>query len=287
MSRPTLAAPLALTALILTLCLPAQALARSDLYRVELLLFERLSPSLVEKSLSSESRNWLPEYGVPLWVDTQWQGNVKDAPEGALGSDRVGVTSNPRIDRLPTEELRLTPVRDSLERSGSYRVLSFTGWENSFPDGYKTAPLVVDLTNTFDGERAIKGFIQIERRRFLHVDAQIYDLRPNDSATDNRQPSREETSLQVLQRTLEAEGNNGRQNVELIGPRSESDTPEWQVITWLRELRRMRSEEVHYLDSPTIGLLVYFHPLKEEKEEEADSGDESQEGDTPESDGAQ
>lgn len=276
MSRPTLAAPLALTALILTLCLPAQALARSDLYRVELLLFERLSPSLVEETLESDNRDWLPEYGVPLWVDTQWQGNVKDAPEGALGSDRVGVTSNPRIDRLPTEDLRLTPVRDSLERSGNYRVLSFTAWENSFPDGYKTAPLVVDMTHAFDGERAIKGFIQIERRRFLHVDAQIYDLRPTDSDTDseNREPSREETSLQVLQRTLEAEGSNGGQNVELIGPRSEGDTPEWQIITWLRELRRMRSEEVHYLDSPTIGLLVYFHPLKEEKE--TDSGDESQ-----------
>ena len=34
-----------------------------------------------------------------------------------------------------------------------------------------------------------------------------------------------------------------------------------ELVTWIRETRRMRSEEIHFLDSPTIGVLVYFRPL--------------------------
>lgn len=31
-----------------------------------------------------------------------------------------------------------------------------------------------------------------------------------------------------------------------------------ELVTWIRETRRMRSEEIHLLDSPTIGVLVFF-----------------------------
>jgi hypothetical protein len=34
-----------------------------------------------------------------------------------------------------------------------------------------------------------------------------------------------------------------------------------ELITWIRETRRMRSKEVHFVDSPTIGVLIYFRPL--------------------------
>ncbi|MDX1589649.1 MAG: CsiV family protein [Oleiphilaceae bacterium] len=277
MRRPKPILPLlALTGLILTLSLPVQA--SSDLYRVELLLFQRLSPGLIQEDMSRQTRDWLPSDGVPLWVDTDWQSTVT----GAF------------IDRMPTEGLTLKPVRDSLERSGNYRVLSFTAWKEPFPMDYKTPPLVVDLTKTFDGERAIKGFIQIERRRYLHVNAQLYDLRPleesdfRESTEGSPQPSQQQTGQSLgpgRNTTVPLAGLSGEGDDGLGGP-----APQWETTTWLRELRRMRSEEVHYLDSPTIGLLVYFHPLEEASDSDTeaedgepvagDSGGESAEGST-------
>ncbi|TVP57202.1 MAG: hypothetical protein EA349_06885 [Halomonadaceae bacterium] len=239
--------------LILALCLPAQALARSDRYRVELLLFQRTTQGPVQENISHASSDWLPAYGVPLWVDSDWQGNVQDAPEEALGSDRAGVTQRPEIRRLGTDNLRLSPVRDSLRRSGNYEVLSFTAWEDDFPHDYKTAPLAVDLITRFDGERAIRGYIEIERRRFLHVNVQLFDLRPAEKivSLDGHEPQSTRT-----------EGDNAL----VVEPMEqlEEAAPAWQTTTWLREMRRMRSEEVHYLDSPSIGVLVYFHPLPKE-----------------------
>ncbi len=38
--------------------------------------------------------------------------------------------------------------------------------------------------------------------------------------------------------------------------------PRTELLTWIRETRRMRSEEVHFLDSPTIGVLVFFKKIE-------------------------
>ncbi|MEH6562213.1 MAG: CsiV family protein, partial [Marinobacter sp.] len=35
-----------------------------------------------------------------------------------------------------------------------------------------------------------------------------------------------------------------------------------ELQTWIRETRRMRSEEIHFLDSPTIGVLVFFRKVE-------------------------
>jgi hypothetical protein len=35
-----------------------------------------------------------------------------------------------------------------------------------------------------------------------------------------------------------------------------------ELITWIRETRRMRSQEIHFIDSPTIGVLVFFRKIE-------------------------
>lgn len=52
-------------------------------------------------------------------------------------------------------------------------------------------------------------------------------------------------------------------DVELNHWRPSTTAEGAELITWIRENRRMRSEEVHYLDSPTIGVLVFFNKVGE------------------------
>jgi hypothetical protein len=40
--------------------------------------------------------------------------------------------------------------------------------------------------------------------------------------------------------------------------------PRAELLTWIRENRRMRSEEVHFLDSPTLGVLIFFKKIEPE-----------------------
>ena len=38
--------------------------------------------------------------------------------------------------------------------------------------------------------------------------------------------------------------------------------PVIEYITTLREKRRMRSEELHYIDHPILGLLIFITPIE-------------------------
>lgn len=246
-TRQWLTAPTALLLIGLLTALPGAVLAeRSNTYRAEFLLFQRLSPDLIQEDISTTRLDFLPEYGVPLWVDSGWESRFSDAHD----SD----ADTPNIRKLPTANLRLAPVRDSLERSGRYEVLEFSAWQDDFPHGYQSTPIVIDLEEVFDGERAIKGSIRIERRRYLHVHAQLYDLRPRE--TDDEIAG---DALLVTDPSTDPLTANGP--MPLVHGSGVTEALNWEVSTWLREMRRMRSEEVHYLDSPTIGLLVYFHPI--------------------------
>ena len=40
--------------------------------------------------------------------------------------------------------------------------------------------------------------------------------------------------------------------------------PRAELLTWIRETRRMRSEEVHFLDAPTLGVLIFFKKIEPE-----------------------
>ncbi|HET8848935.1 MAG TPA: CsiV family protein [Marinobacter sp.] len=128
---------------------------------------------------------------------------------------------------VPTGELHLSSAIDRLERSGKYRVLASAGWYEAFPPDYQGEPLQVETGEWLPAARqhSVEGRITIDRQRFLHVDVQL----------------------------------NHWQVDEVAMPPAPLE-----LITWIRETRRMRSEEIHFIDSPTIGVLVFFKKIEAE-----------------------
>lgn len=239
---------------MLLLCVTAMPAAAAELYRVELLMFERLQGK-PEQLPDPHAPVSLPERGVPLWVDSQWTPDPRSAADTGTGAP---VERVPEILALPREELRLNNIAWALENASGYRLLAFTGWQNPFPDGYQTVPMVVDIATDETGEQRIQGSLQIERRRYLHVEASLHDTRLKEPALDvapvPRFPAAPELIL-PLPRYLAPESPAFR-----------------ETATRLTENRRMRSEEVHYLDAPTFGLVVYFHPIAPEDEDGEEEG---------------
>lgn len=237
------------------LLLSGTAQAQDNLYRAELVLFERLDPSsAIAEEMQTRHPESNPEVQKQLWVV---------GPNGQGSSD---------LSLIPRRELYLNSAAARLENSGRYRVLMAAGWVQSFPPDYQGEPMRVALGDVLEnsGEREVQGYIDIDRIRYLHVTAHLNHW---EAASDEPQ---QENSLAPQASGPEADSSGtDTANNPYMSSRSEggefgtptpesTTTPNKQLLTWLHETRRMRSEEIHYLDSPSLGLLVYFKPIADQ-----------------------
>ncbi len=226
-------------------------------YRAEILIIERkVAPSEVAEKMAS--RHPKPAEGVvkDLWVEDE---------SGQRHSD---------LDLVPRKDLYLSSAADRLERSGRFKVLAAAGWVQSFPPGYKGEKMKVAVGDWMDqvGQRDIEGYISIDRLRFLHVTVALNHWQPVNPApatadgplatTDPGTTSPASRQDQPLSQPASTAAGNGLPSAGPVSaPAPESHK---QLLTWIRETRRMRSEEIHFLDSPTIGVLVYFKRIEPE-----------------------
>ncbi|MFL1453272.1 CsiV family protein [Marinobacter sp. GN3S48] len=197
---------------------------REHLYRAEIVIVERIvDPGNVEERMASR----MPEPAT----------NVSKQVKVIREDGSVGTT----LRLAPDSDLRLQSVAQRLENSGRYRVLMTAGWYQSFPPDYDGEPMQIAVGDWLAGagHREVEGQITIDRQRYLHVDVHLNHWQPAANAVYPVQASAEGDAQQAAGSVRPAE-----------------------LLTWIRETRRMRSEEVHFLDSPTIGVLVFFRPVE-------------------------
>ena len=152
--------------------------------------------------------------------------------------------------------------------------------ENSFIDYFKSSTEIH------------QGMITIDRQRYLHVDVRLNHWVPEaptesllgidlNAETPTRPhppriaiepaglkdtPPEDETAIDPA----EAQAGTADltpDNAETGQPRALIAGLNWpraELLTWIREPRRMRSEEVHFLDAPTLGVLIFFKKIEPE-----------------------
>jgi len=223
-----------LTAFLLTTAMVSHAQQTpDDYYRAEFVILERIvDPGAVNERMVNRK--------VEAPVDTS-KALYRVAGDG-------NVTSSLKL--VPRNELHLGNAANRLERSGRYRVLMSAGWYEAFPPDYKGQPLRIEIGDWLAqaGQREIDGSITIDRKRYLHVAVHLNHWQEGKVAASGiTQGNADQTP-----------GSSPAAGAELtIKP----DIPV-ELLTWIRETRRMRSEEIHFLDSPTIGVLVFFRKIE-------------------------
>ncbi|MET3998893.1 CsiV family protein [Marinobacterium sp. MBR-109] len=130
------------------------------------------------------------------------------------------------FEELPRNDLRLSADASRLTRSGDYSVLYHRGWLQ--PIGGRQQARSVRVKASTEGYE-LDGSISIYRNRFLHA-----------------QPS-----LQL--------SSHGRSPQAL--PATDSDTLYRPAAWLLQDARRMRSNEIHYIDHPQMGVLLIIRPV--------------------------
>jgi hypothetical protein len=219
--------------------------APRDYYRAEFVILERLvDPSGIEEKMSGKQVEPTTRPVKALWVNQA---------DGSRQSD---------LQLVPQGELHLNQAARRLENSGNYRVLAVTGWYQSFPPDYDGEPLEIALGDWLPeaGQRAVEGHITIDRQRFLHVGVHLNHWMIDQSAPRILQTTHHESDYAGEAGVPDAAGEWSDAGNEATFGLPETATPAapLQLITWIRETRRMRSEEIHFIDSPTIGVLVFF-----------------------------
>lgn len=194
---------------LLTLAMGAPLAQANDRYRAEFVILERIiAPENIVENMSGQVVTPTPVINKALWV----------TPEGGA----------PRSSLNQANGLYLDSAAARLTNSGRFRILAKAGWFEDFPQNYTGERLAVAVGDWLPQARLrdVEGYIKIDRKRFLHVEAHLNHWQDAGSAAQ---------------------------------PGAQADP---QLLTWIRETRRMRSSEIHFLDSPTIGVLVYFAKIE-------------------------
>lgn len=248
---------------------------REDYYRAEFVILERIVyPADVNEKMTSR----IPEPPNP---------NINEILRAV---DRNGTVETTR-QLVPRNQLHLQTAANRLENSGRFRILLATGWYQSFPPDFDGEPLRVAIGDWLAdaGHREVEGHITIDRQRYLHVDVHLNHWQPlslqqatlsqssgdaatasgnnqlkgdgaGQEATGNDQPALENDKARDSLASMATGGDVAGADQMQIASASQ---PKAELVTWIRETRRMRSEEVHFLDSPTIGVLVFFKKIEE------------------------
>lgn len=222
-----------------------------DYYRAEFVILERIvDPADIEEKMSGREVTPPEQTDQVLW---------------AVGQDGTPETT---LDLVKDSELYLNTAAQRLERSGKYRVLMKAGWYEAFPPGYEGDPLKVSIGNWLDGarQREIQGTITIDRKRYLHVKVNLNQWQPAPERTAEEQPGM--TTVQPDQpgtapsAEAASQASEAPATAQTAIPETMAAPTPVQLLTWIHETRRMRSEEIHFLDSPTIGVLVFFKKVE-------------------------
>lgn len=241
--------------LILTLfVLASVAQAAEDVryYDVETIIFESLDPS------ARQSENWKTD------INRQTPPVVAELDQPYPGPIPSQYNPSLTFKTLTQSKFQLQQAEKLLTRSNHYRILLHTAWVQPGMGPAAAIPVHINrayltetpvthslITGTTDATTAnaapatqpeqsrsvLDGYIKIILTRYLHADVDLTYT----------------TGLPVT-----------TQNV--ITPSAETTTlAQPPVIYRLKESRRMRSKELHYLDHPVLGMLLLITQHEEKK----------------------
>ena len=197
---------------------------------------------------------------------------------------------------LPAESHQLSGDIERLVASGRYRPLLHERWLQPLQDRKQAVNILIRGGEQYDQHYELEGSISIAVERYLHINTDLWFSRFASTRGMEQSPwpvlptpptvlAAEQQRQQMMVREFNLQPLNGeadpwlpQQPFQLLF--DQQYAVEQTVV--LRQHRRMRSNELHYLDHPLVGLLVKITPYEPEPEPEPEpDSDEAAAGDGP------
>lgn len=138
----------------------------------------------------------------------------------------------------------LTAEAQRLQRNAGYRILLHGRWLQPVPPRESPEPLLVQSGPRYGDLAGLEGTFDVTLGRYLHFQARLYYREPLMGQAPRDLPLAPP----------------GMEPAASMPPLTEQDLTPGGFMQ-LRESRRMRSGELHYLDHPKLGVLVRIEPV--------------------------
>ncbi len=276
------------------LIFPETNRARVEEYRARA---SALSADTAEREFEVESET--DEFGrqfiriLPVAVDEAPDIPLATPPAGEEpppGDPQVAVDPNaPAFEEpplYPTPFVALPPSSREfygkaayMQRTGEYRTLFHETWIQPVLEEERAIPLILDRSGDDQAWPRLQGSIKLHLSRYLHIEANLWlntrgdylpehwrmpppPLGPVSVIVEEPEPEQQvlEEEEPVLLEEEEAAELEEEEQAEPEGP-----VYPWRHAVLLHQKRKMRSNEVHYIDHPLLGVVVKLTPLDEEQ----------------------
>jgi hypothetical protein len=248
--------------------LPASAEFEGSWFQVEVLIFENTG------NRSEKPERW------PTYPDLERLSSALTITELDPEVAQADETAQQRANSLPIPfsplseaEWTLSQEKTALERSRNYRVLYHQSWMQPVPGRNRVVPIRIDAGELYGSQHELQGYIELSVERFLHLTTNLQLIRY--AQTDNPfrliDDSDDAQSTNATNATRTFNGLSLDQEASALGSNVfdtdiiTSNNNQYYVATesiQMKQRRRMRSAELHYIDNPEFGLLIHILPVE-------------------------
>ncbi len=156
---------------------------------------------------------------------------------------------------VPNDSYALTPQVEKLQRGDRHRILWHGRWMQPVPPRGQGTPVLIQTQPDDHGFR-LQGSLGVTVGRYLHLDARLW---LNAEYEVEAQPDEPSSPIPVESLTDQDHSSAGRSDVDQQSLAQPTEvTPGYFVLD---ERRRLRSDELHYLDHPKFGVLAIIQPV--------------------------
>ncbi|WP_370315825.1 CsiV family protein [Thalassolituus sp.] len=264
---------------VMMLLLTGTVAQAADLYRVEVMMFAYLDEQSAQKEHWQETLETEEEQIIP-------DAEVEDLPEddGYAGEslpvdDMTEETPEPELPYQPLEDLEFADAATRFAYRNDIAIIWHQAWVEEIQDADNA--ILHDVDTVLEGELKVQvsGSVRLHRSRYIHItpdlSVQQYvlgfpldetDIQEETSETEITEPAAPQDHPFAAFR-MEPEL---IQETEVTKLELAPEEPVWMPLraAHIDRSRRMRSDEVHYLDHPLLGMVVKVTPYEAPPEEE-------------------
>ncbi|QEI12275.1 CsiV family protein [Cellvibrio japonicus] len=240
-------------------------------YQVELVVFARRNAK-TEEHWPRDIKLRYPSRWVELKNPNQTSSHTDNTHTSASGSTNVDLTREPYW-LLPATERTLNDQAHRLAHNSGYQLLFHEAWRQPVTSAKNAQGILISGGQSYGKHLELEGSITLSVATYLKLSTTLWFTQFNvnvDQATAQEWPSiplrpnYRPASQPAL--TLESDINllddplADWSTANVLAAEEESTPYVPRQIVLMKEVRDMRSNEVHYLDHPLLGVIVKVTP---------------------------
>lgn len=233
------------------------------------------------------------QYGVASFVDSR--GRIVAAPttvSSATPDDSSTLPENPALPaafvELPNAQLELRDTAAYMQRAGGYRTLFHEAWLQPITDAARAIPMALDQSGDAQSWPELQGTITLSLARFLSIETNLWlntqgsylpqgwQMPPPPKApsalllSDALLPNQETPpGIDTAVSTQDDLPDTAKAELPLqADDHALAAAYPYRHAVLHQQTRRMRSNQMHYLDHPLLGVIIKLTPMATEESTE-------------------